>query len=166
MEKRKNSTNKKENVEVTVKKQNHSTTQITHIKSEEVEIIDGVKLYLKDGEQKLTSTSKYKGVRLRWRRYSAEIRDPFAKKRIWLGTFDTEIQAAMTYSRKMDEYEERKLAEITSLDDFTISPSCKEEGESCHNYDDPSNDDDNDDIGGGGLNLMHLGAHDMSKIRP
>ncbi|XP_058734281.1 ethylene-responsive transcription factor 9-like [Vicia villosa] len=131
-----------------------------------IEIIDGVKLYLKDGEQKLTSTSKYKGVRLRWRRFSAEIQDPLAKKRIWLGTFDTEIQAAMAYSQKMDEYEERKLAENTPLDDFIISPSCNEGGESCNDYDDLSDDDDDNDIGGGGSNQMQLGTHDMLEIQP
>lgn len=42
----------------------------------------------------------------------------------------------------MNEYEERKLAEIISLDDFIISSSYKKEGESCNNYVGPSDDDD------------------------
>ncbi|XP_050898965.1 ethylene-responsive transcription factor ERF117 [Lathyrus oleraceus] len=122
MVKKKNSIQKKEKVKVKVKKQNRST--ITNPKK--VEIIDGVKLYLKDSGQQLTSTSKYKCVRLRRRKYSDEIQDPFVKKRIWLGTFDTEIQATKAYSRKMDEYEEKKLAEITSY---------KEDVKSRNNYD-------------------------------
>ncbi|KAF1874603.1 hypothetical protein Lal_00030032 [Lupinus albus] len=58
-------------------------------------------IYPERGKITPKSTSIYKGVRLRrWGRFSAEIRDPIRKVKVWISTFDTELEAAEAYVKK------------------------------------------------------------------
>jgi hypothetical protein len=114
--------------------------------------INGIeeKVYLKNTDRK--KTSEYKRVRRRlWGTFVAEIQDPFAKKRLWLGTFEKEELAAVAYSQKFDEFERRKV-ESASKEDLDLNQPCKEH---YNNYGEPPSDDDNF---GGNSNKLNLGV--------
>ncbi|CAL0322222.1 unnamed protein product [Lupinus luteus] len=79
------------------------------------------------------SSSIYKGVqRRKWGKYVAEIKDPIQGMRVWLGTFDTEEEAAMAYQRKQIEFE----TTLSKRNALTLEDNNKEV--LCHSHPSPS----------------------------
>ncbi|KAK4484253.1 hypothetical protein RD792_011479 [Penstemon davidsonii] len=61
-------------------------------------------------EKKNEKSEKFVGVRMRRPgKYSAEIKDPFLKKRVWLGNFTTPEEASKAYLSRKHEIEEKLL---------------------------------------------------------
>ncbi|KAI9084227.1 hypothetical protein K1719_033734 [Acacia pycnantha] len=58
------------------------------------------------GTNRRKSSGLPRGVRRRkWGTYVAEIRDPFRRTRMWLGTYNTVEEAALAYEKKKKEFE-------------------------------------------------------------
>nr|AZL19448.1 transcription factor ERF46 [Fragaria x ananassa] len=82
-----------------------------------------------DSEKTRRCGTEYKGVRRRkWGKYVAEIRDPFQKTKLWLGTFTTAEEANMAYQTKKAEFDNRRLLQETKSNLKKLQASNKAKG--------------------------------------
>ncbi|KAK7314547.1 hypothetical protein VNO77_33073 [Canavalia gladiata] len=77
-------------------------SSLQDVNSEKIKVTPGLSACKRNRK----SSSMYRGVQRRKSgKYVAEIRDPFGRVRLWLGTFNTEEEAAMAYEKKKNEFE-------------------------------------------------------------
>lgn len=79
---------------------------------------------VKEDEDRKTDEKRFTGVRRRkWGTYAVEIRDPFQKKRLWLGTFPTEEEAYEVYRAKKVELERKILSNKNNVNNGSVCAS-------------------------------------------